>query len=131
NKFQGDAALAIFGAPIDHPDPAGAALAASRDLRDRLEYVVGEGEFGIGVSAGTAVAGHIGAAARFEFTVIGDPVNEAARLTELAKNEDCALLASATCIADASSEEAWLWDLGESVHLRGRRAETRLGRPRR
>jgi adenylate cyclase len=39
---------------------------------------------GIGVSWGTAVAGNIGAAERFEYTVIGDPVNEAARLTELA-----------------------------------------------
>ena len=36
NKFQGDAALAIFGAPIEHPDASGAALAASRELHDEL-----------------------------------------------------------------------------------------------
>ena len=129
NKFQGDAALAIFGSPLEHEDPAGAALAAARELRERLDIVVGEGEFGIGVSAGTAIAGHVGAAARFEFTVIGDPVNEAARLTELAKNEPCAVLASATAISDASGDEACRWRLGEPVLLRGRRAETRLGRP--
>ncbi len=130
NKFQGDAALAIFGAPLEHPDPAGAALAAARELRERLDHVVGEGEFGIGVSAGTAIAGHVGAAARFEFTVIGDPVNEAARLTELAKNEPCAVLASASAIADAADDEARRWELGETVLLRGRRSDTRLGRPR-
>ena len=34
NKFQGDAALAIFGAPIEHPDASGGALAAARELHD-------------------------------------------------------------------------------------------------
>ncbi|WP_200172107.1 adenylate/guanylate cyclase domain-containing protein [Tomitella cavernea] len=130
NKFQGDAALAVFGAPLEHPDPAGGALAAARELRERLDIVVGEGEFGIGVSAGIAIAGHVGAAARFEFTVIGDPVNEAARLTELAKYEQCAVLASATTVAAAASDEMRRWVPGESVLLRGRRAETRLSRPR-
>ncbi|WP_038170951.1 adenylate/guanylate cyclase domain-containing protein [Tomitella biformata] len=129
NKFQGDAALAIFGAPLEHPDAPGAALAAARELRHRLDIVVGEGEFGIGVSAGIAIAGHVGAAARFEFTVIGDPVNEAARLTELAKNEPGAVLASARAVEDARAPEPSHWVLGETVLLRGRRAETRLGRP--
>ena len=87
NKFQGDAALCIFGAPIEHPDASGAALAAARELHDELLPVLGSADFGIGVSAGRAIAGHIGAQARFEYTVIGDPVNEAARLTELAKLE--------------------------------------------
>ncbi len=41
NKFQGDAALAIFGAPIEHPDASGAALAASRELHDELVKVLG------------------------------------------------------------------------------------------
>ena len=49
NKFQGDAALAIFGAPIEHPDASGAALAASRELHDELIKVLGQTEFGIGV----------------------------------------------------------------------------------
>lgn len=50
NKFQGDAALAIFGAPIEHPDASGGALAASRELHDELIKVLGtETEFGIGV----------------------------------------------------------------------------------
>src|SRR6202008_874554 len=93
NKFQGDAALAILGAPLEHPDASGAALAAARELHDELIEVIGANEFGIGVSAGRAIAGHIGAKARFEYTVIGDPVNEAARLTELAKLEDGHVLA--------------------------------------
>jgi adenylate cyclase len=130
NKFQGDAALAIFGAPIEHPDASGAALAASRELHDELLHVLGSDmEFGIGVSAGRAIAGHIGAQARFEYTVIGDPVNEAARLTELAKLEEGHVLASAIAVSGALDAEALCWDVGEIVELRGRSAPTQLARP--
>ncbi len=130
NKFQGDAALAIFGAPIEHPDACGAALAASRELHDELLSVLGTGaEFGIGVSAGRAIAGHIGAQARFEYTVIGDPVNEAARLTELAKLEEGHVLASAIAVSGALDAEALCWDVGEIVELRGRTVPTQLARP--
>jgi adenylate cyclase len=129
NKFQGDAALAIFGAPIEHPDASGAALAASRELHDELIEVLGQTDFGIGVSAGRAIAGHIGAQARFEYTVIGDPVNEAARLTELAKLEGGHVLASAIAVSGALDAEALCWDVGEIVELRGRTAPTQLARP--
>jgi adenylate cyclase len=129
NKFQGDAALCIFGSPIEHPDACGAALAASRELHDDLISVLGETEFGIGVSAGRAIAGHIGAQARFEYTVIGDPVNEAARLTELAKLEPGHVLASAIAVSGALDAEALCWDVGEIVELRGRTAPTQLARP--
>src|SRR5258705_12478534 len=129
NKFQGDAALCVFGAPIEHPDASGAALAASRELHDELIRVLGETDFGIGVSAGRAIAGHIGAQARFEYTVIGDPVNEAARLTELAKLEQGHVLASAIAVSGALDAEALCWDVGEIVELRGRTAPTQLARP--
>ena len=129
NKFQGDAALCIFGAPIEHPDAPGAALAASRELHDELVTVLDQIEFGIGVSAGRAIAGHIGAQARFEYTVIGDPVNEAARLTELAKLEEGRVLASAIAVSGAADAEALCWSVGEIVELRGRTAPTQLARP--
>ena len=129
NKFQGDAALCIFGAPIEHPDASGAALTASRELHDELVAVLGQTEFGIGVSAGRAIAGHIGAQARFEYTVIGDPVNEAARLTELAKLEQGHVLASAITVSGALDAEALCWQVGEVVELRGRTAPTQLARP--
>jgi adenylate cyclase len=129
NKFQGDAALAIFGAPIEHPDASGGALAAARELHDELLPVIGAADFGIGVSAGRAIAGHIGAQARFEYTVIGDPVNEAARLTELAKLESGHVLASAIAVSGALDAEALCWDVGEVVALRGRTAPTQLARP--
>jgi adenylate cyclase len=129
NKFEGDAALAIFGAPIPRDDIAGPALAAARHLAERLASEVSDLRAGIGVSGGRAVAGNVGAEKRFEYTVIGDPVNEAARLSELAKQEDCGVLASADLVEQGGDEEAAHWTVGRSAKLRGRASETRLATP--
>lgn len=131
NKFEGDAALAIFGAPTQLEDSAGGALGAARELAVRLRAEVPMLDAGIGVSAGPVVAGYIGAEERFEYTVIGDPVNEAARLSDLAKGEDGRVLASATVLDLAHLAESDEWDVGRSVILRGRSRPTRLGTPRR
>ncbi|MEO6629498.1 MAG: adenylate/guanylate cyclase domain-containing protein, partial [Aquihabitans sp.] len=85
NKFQGDAILAVFGAPASVDDAAGRALAAARSIAARLPKEVRQLSAGVGVAYGEVVAANIGNESRFEFTVIGDPVNEASRLTELAK----------------------------------------------
>lgn len=129
NKFQGDAALAIFGAPQPLEDPAGQALAAARKLSRRLQAELPQLLAGIGVSSGQVVAGHIGAEERLEYTVIGDPVNEAARLSDIAKSTNERLLASATVVAAAQPAEAAHWRLGNTVTLRGRPARTRLATP--
>lgn len=130
NKFEGDAALAIFGAPTRSEDSAGGALGAARELAVRLRAEVPMLDAGIGVSAGPVVAGYIGAEERFEYTVIGDPVNEAARLSDLAKGEAGRVLASAAVLDLAHLAEAGEWDMGRSVTLRGRSRPTRLGTPR-
>jgi adenylate cyclase len=129
NKFEGDAALCVFGAPATREDPAADALAAARNLRERLARELQELEAGIGVSAGAAVAGNIGAEERFEYTVIGDPVNEAARLCELAKSWPQRLLASEAAITRADGSERGRWQFEESVTLRGRRTPTRIATP--
>jgi adenylate cyclase len=126
NKFEGDAALCVFGAPNPAERPAADALAAARGLRDRLRAELPGVDYGVGVSSGTAVAGNVGAEERFEYTVIGDPVNEASRLCELAKSHDGRLLASESAVRDAGEPEAGRWSLGDSVVLRGRPEPTRL-----
>ena len=127
NKFEGDAALCVFGAPVEQPDPGTCALSAARTLACRLQDVAVDAA--IGVCAGPVVAGHVGAESRFEYTVIGDPVNAAARPTELAKAWDGCVLADAAVLTPGSDEAAH-WTVGESVVLRGRSGPTVLARPR-
>ena len=127
NKFEGDAALCVFGAPVRLVDPASAALHAARRIRDRV-YADGEVEVGVGVSAGPVVAGQVGTPNRLEFTVIGDAVNEAARLTELAKNAPGHLLASGDVIERAGPTERECWTVAGEAVLRGRDAVTSLWR---
>jgi adenylate cyclase len=129
NKFEGDAALAVWGAPVATSDMEAAALRAARVLGERLGREVPELQAGIGVSAGDAVAGNVGAAERYEYTVIGDPVNEAARLTELAKSVPTLVLANASLL-DAAGDEAQHWEPSEPVVVRGRKEPTRVATPR-
>ena len=130
NKFEGDAALCVFGAPVASDDPAGQALRAARTLAERLEREMPEIGFGIGVSAGRAVAGNVGSEQRFEYTVIGDPVNEAARLCDLAKQRDERVVASDAALNRASAAEVEAWEPGERTVLRGRLEATVLASPR-
>jgi adenylate cyclase len=130
NKFEGDAALCVFGAPVTVEDPAGRALCAARVLAERLEREVPEVGFGIGVSAGPAVAGNVGAEHRFAYTVIGDPVNEAARLSDLAKERGESVIASDAALERSAEDEARAWELGERTVLRGRLDATGLASPR-
>jgi len=129
NKFEGDGALVVFGAPVAVANPAAEALAAGRDLAVRLATETPDFEAGIGLAAGTAVAGNIGARERYEYTVIGDAVNEAARLTDLAKGIPGRIVASATAVCKAGPPEADHWKLGEEVLLRGRATPTRIATP--
>jgi adenylate cyclase len=131
NKFEGDAALCVFGAPVPQADHAARALACARELRGRIDRLDGGLDAAIGVSCGTAVAGHVGAEARFEYTVVGDPVNEAARLTELAKQHEERLLACGDTVDAAGAEEAAHWVLDGEVTLRGRECPTRIAVPAR
>ncbi|OAH26631.1 adenylate cyclase [Corynebacterium stationis] len=127
NKFQGDAALAIFGAPLNVYDSTSLALQAARELRHELRNM--ELQAGIGVAAGHVVAGHIGGLDRFEYTVIGDAVNEAARLTELAKDTPGRVLTNASTLKNANETEQARWTFMKSIELRGRRRMTQLARP--
>lgn len=129
NKFEGDAALCVFGAPVTREDPAGDALRAARNLAARLVRELPEIDFGIGVSAGVAVAGNVGAESRLEYTVVGDPVNEAARLAELAKQRPERVLSCEAALDRAAPDEVEAWTLTESAVLRGRLAPTQLARP--
>jgi adenylate cyclase len=128
NKFQGDAALAVFGVPLPSDRAPSQALETARNLRSQLSRLPMV-DFGVGVSAGPVFAGNIGAENRYEYTVIGDAVNEAARLADFAKTSERRIVCSASVIDRADEEERRYWrESGETV-LRGRSEPTRVWTP--
>lgn len=121
NKFEGDGALCVFGAPVALDDHARRALRAARTIRRELLALAAtnpELDAAIGVSAGLVVAGNVGGEHRYEYTVIGTPVNEAARLTTAAKSRLSRVLASEEAVARAGVE-APSWMVADEIHLRG------------
>jgi adenylate cyclase len=128
NKFEGDAALCVFGVPAHQADHADRALRCARSLRDGILALARSHEgldAGIGVSSGPMIAGNVGAEHRFEYTVIGDPVNEAARLTDVAKQLPERVAASGAVVMRAGAE-AKRWQTSGAVTLRGRDVETEV-----
>jgi adenylate cyclase len=93
DKFVGDAIMAVWGTPVSRKDDAVQALAAAREMMERLGVVneqrsergAGPIRHGIGLASGRCVAGNIGGGRRMEYTVIGDAVNLASRLSGVAR----------------------------------------------
>jgi len=115
NKFEGDGALCVFGAPADQPDHAARALRAARALSEALKPIA---DAGIGIASGDVVAGNVGAEERYEYTVVGRPVNTAARLADEAKRRPSRVLAAEAAITTASTEASH-WTAVGQVSLRG------------
>ena len=124
NQFQGDGVLCIFGAPNDAADHAARALRAARRLRELVETEWPGGlDAAIGISSGKVVAGNVGGPSRYEYTVIGDSTNEAARLTERAKTMISRALASKATV-DIAGSESGHWEEVGALALRGRSEPT-------
>lgn len=131
NKFEGDGALCIFGPPASTTDHARRALRAAVAIITAVDTAATDQcalTAAVGLSSGTVVAGNIGSAQRFEYTVIGDPVNEAARLTELAKLHSARVLASGATVSQAGAEGRH-WQVIDTKVLRGRSRPTSIFAP--
>jgi adenylate cyclase len=130
DKFVGDGLLAVFGAPRRQTDHADRALAAALAIdRAVAEEFGGELSIGIGLNSGGVVAGNVGGAGRLEFSVIGDPVNVAARV-EAATREtgDTVLVSEHTraLLSDAASEAL---EERPAVPLKGKTEQVSLYAP--
>lgn len=129
NRFIGDGLLGVFGAPDRLPDHADRAVAAAVEIAALVRERYGEDlRIGIGVNSGPVVAGTVGGGGHVEFTVIGDPVNTAARVEEVTRQTgDDVLVTEATRCLLAGDVEAF--DERPTVVLKGKTERVRLWAP--
>jgi adenylate cyclase len=93
DKYIGDCIMAFWNAPLDDPDHARNAVAAAQEMRRRLAELnagwAAEGrrtlQFGIGINTGECSVGNFGSHQRFNYSLLGDPVNLSSRLEGLTK----------------------------------------------
>ena len=127
DKFVGDALMAVFGVPVEIPQAASQAVACAQAMHRRLGEMQAQGRtpiqgMRIGINTGEAIVGNIGSHKRMDFTVIGDAVNVAARLQELAKElEADTLVSEATC---REVDGQYNFSPAPPQFLRGRREST-------
>lgn len=121
DKFVGDGLIAVFGAPERMPDHAARAVKAARCIVEKVNRSDGDGlRVGVGVNTGRVIAGTVGGGGRVDFTVIGDPVNTAARVEQLTRDTDTDLLITGATHS-ALNGDADGWKELPDMELEGKR----------
>ncbi|OGL44541.1 MAG: hypothetical protein A2161_05865 [Candidatus Schekmanbacteria bacterium RBG_13_48_7] len=103
DKFMGDAIMSVFSIPFQDEYHADHAVEAAISLQRKLESFnlkrrndnIVQIEIGVGIASGEVIAGNLGSSQRMEYTVIGEIVNLASRLTKYAKGKEI-LISQAT-----------------------------------
>ncbi len=131
DKFLGDALMADFGVPVEIPQAPAQAAACALAMQRRLQEMQAQGAtpikgMRIGINTGEAIVGNIGSAKRMDFTVIGDVVNVAARLQELAKELEADTLVSKATFREVEGQ--FRFQQVPPMVLRGRRESTAIYR---
>ncbi len=127
DKFLGDGLFAFFGAPLAVPRAASQAVACALAMHRRLKEMQAAGRtpiagMRIGINTGEAIVGNIGHARRMDFTIIGDMVNVAARLLEVARDLEAGIVISEATQREVAGQFETV--PGPAVVLRGRREPT-------
>ena len=131
DKFVGDGLLAVFGAPRRQPDHADQALAAALEIDHAVEQEFGgELAIGVGLNSGRVIAGNVGGAGRLEFSVIGDPINVAARVEAATRETGDTVLVSEHTRALLSDGAAVGLEERDDVPLKGKTERVALFAPR-
>ncbi|PZQ58146.1 MAG: hypothetical protein DI570_18360 [Phenylobacterium zucineum] len=136
DKYMGDCVMAFWGAPDHNPDHARRAFEAAQAMIPAMDAVnewvretfadldLPRIEIGIGVNSGPCVVGNVGGRRRYDYSVLGDPVNVASRLEGLCKTYDTPLILGEET-ASRLPIDAGLVEL-DQVALRGRAGRQRV-----
>jgi adenylate cyclase len=131
DKFVGDALMAVFGVPLPLPQAADQAVECALAMQRHLKEMQAAGRTAIqgmriGINTGEAIVGNIGSQKRMDFTVVGDVVNVAARLQELAKELEADTLISGATFQELKGQFKTVPET--AVVLRGRKDPTGIYR---
>ena len=115
DKYEGDAIIAFWNAPVDQTDHPARALGASLECQRKLAQQQNffEEKFGfklvtrIGLNTGYAVVGNMGSSKRFDYTMLGDSVNLAARLEGLNKQFGTYIMCTKTTMEKANQHSSF------------------------
>lgn len=131
NKYVGDGAMVIFGAPVSNPEHAEDAVRAALDIKKEIVKMNQEKRtgdtpihIGIGINSGEMVAGNLGSPMRMEYTVIGDHVNIASRLTSIAKGGE--ILISSSTYDFIKNKDFFRGETRGRMFVRGRKEAVRI-----
>lgn len=139
DKYMGDCVMAFWDAPADSSAHAGRAFEAAQAMISAMEEVqrrfcaiLAEGRdpppvdigISIGINSGQCVVGNVGSQRRFDYSVLGDPVNVASRLEGLCKSYETPLLVGEET-ARRLGPDAGLGAIGR-IALRGRSQKLRV-----
>ena len=126
DKYMGDCIMAFWNAPIDTPKHKELAITSALEMMDKLDYLNNMNGFGdqnkinigIGINTGKCIVGNMGSKQRFDYSVIGDPVNLASRLEGVSKNYDATLVVGEDTYRDIS--KLYNFKLLDEVQVKGK-----------
>jgi adenylate cyclase len=134
DKYMGDGAMALFGAPVRREDDAQRAVLAALAIRDRVAGLAPELErkglpaaaIGSGLNSARMIAGNIGSPSRLNYTVLGDGVNLAARLEGLTKRYQVPIVCGSRT---REATRGIVWRELDKVRVRGKKVAERIFEP--
>ncbi len=121
-RFTGDGVLASFGAAKKRPDFASCALTAAEAIlkeadqwsRERQAQGLEAVRIGLAVTTGRLIIGAVGGGGKFEYTLVGEPANRAAKLEKMNKTLGCRALADQASL-DFARNQGWTGSVG-AIH---------------
>jgi len=142
DKYQGDAIMALFGAPVDDPHHAVNACSSALGMRTALVALhekwnqipqlpmkdqLIQLDFRVGVATGPAVVGNVGSEKRFDYTAIGDIVNLGSRLESINRKYGTRVIVDkGTFTAITENHNPFIFRKLDTVRVKGKEKETEI-----
>ncbi len=133
DKYIGDAIMAVYGAPVAETQHAALACRTALEMLTVLDELKARWQplglppidIGVGINTGPVIVGNMGSASRFNYTVVGDPVNVASRIESLNKTYGTNILVSEYTYEAVKDEFPWVREV-DDIRVRGRTQPVRL-----